>query len=605
MLRKMGVAAIAVAALGPLFATPSVAVEPATGPPEGAPPVDAVAPAVARAGTPGDGLTEVDVVLPLDAQEVRVELPDAVTALGDVDEPLPAGTVALPSEPQMLILEDLPAGTVVAVRSRNHGTWSGWTEMDADAEDAPDGPLDPMPGIGPVWIGHGADQVQVAVLEGDVDEVRVIGLHPTTSPVARGVRGLGTAVRAAVAQTAGSGSFIRPRSDWATSAMGWKCNGSPTEARDLRGMVVHHTATHTAPYAQADVPNIIRGFWRFHVETRGWCDVAYNFFVDRYGGIWEGRQGGITKAIVGGHTYGFNSETTSMAQIGNMQETVPTDAMTSATSRIVGWKLGYHGLDPQGNTTLTNRTGSTIRGVPNGGQVAVPVVSGHRDLGSTACPGQHTYARLPTIRAHARTHAHLVSIYEAFMGASPDAAAFRHWGGVATTRGLRVAATGLAYSPEYSGVLLDDLYQRVLGRNADAGGKQYWLNQLSSGTRIEEVGALFYGSSEYVTKAGSLENYVGLLYQNLLHRSPDRSGLDYWVGMLSSRSATPPEVAGGFYASLESRRDRVARLYERFLGRQPDAAGHAHWAGQLLRTDDIVLAVELSLSDEFFARATS
>lgn len=605
MLRKLGAVAIATAALGPLLAVPVSAVEPRTGG-DGVE-IDAVAPSVARAGESGDGLTEVEVTLPLTGGEVEVDLTHAqegVVAAGMRWPAAESGTVALPSGPEMVILEDVPAGTVIAVRSRNDGTWSRWTEMDADPMDAPDGPLDPTPGIGPIWVGHGADLLEIAVLEGELGDVRVVGLHSAETPGAKGVRALGAAF-ASLSQVTSGSTFIRPRSEWATSDMGWKCNGNPTETKDLRAMVVHHTATNTQPYAQADVPNIIRGFWRYHTGNRGWCDVAYAFFVDRFGGVWEGRQGGITKAIVGGHTYGFNSETTSLAQIGNMQETVPTDAMTSSTARLVGWKLGYHGLDPQANTRLTNRTGGTIKGVPNGGQVPVPVVNGHRDLGSTACPGRYTYERLPTIRSQARTGSHLVAIYEAFLGFAPSPAAYRHWSGVATTRGLRAAATGLAYSPEYSGVLLDDLYQRVLGRNADASGKQYWLDVLSSGTRIEDVGALFYGSSEYVAKAGTLEKYIGLLYENLLHRQADRSGLDYWVGMLRSGAASPPEVARGFYASLESRRDRVARLYDRFLGREPDAAGQAHWVDQLRRADDILLAVELSLSDEFYARSTS
>jgi len=601
MLRKLGVALV-VAALGPTFALPAAAV----GPAEDDRSVDATAPAVARAGRPGDGLTEIEVEVPLDRRAAEVVLPSG--PLGDDGSAMRTATVALPSEPQMLILEDLPAGTVVAVRSRNDGSWSSWVEMDADPMDAPDGATEPNPGIGPIWVGRGTDRVEVAVLVGDLSTMRVTGLHAASSPVTQGVRGSLSSITTALAQVAGGSSFVKPRSAWATSDMRWGggnsgCGSAPSEMRELRGLVVHHTATNTEPYAQGDVPNILRGFWRFHTGNRGWCDIAYNFLVDRFGGVWEGRQGGITKAIVGGHTYGFNSETTSVSQIGNMEVTVPTDAMTRATSRLIGWKLGYHGLDPQGRTTLTNRTGSTFRGVPNGGQVPVPVVAGHRDLGTTACPGQHTYSRMGTIRSQARTGAHLVAIYEAFLGVVPDAAAFTHWGDVAARQSLRTAATGLAYSPEYAGVLLDDLYRRVLDRPADDDGKEYWLGVLSSGTRIEDVGALFYGSEEYVRRAGSLEGYIGRLYDNLLGREPEQSGLDYWVGLLRSGAATPPEVARGFYASKESRLDRVARLYERFLGRQPEPAGQAHWADELLRRDDIVLAVELSLSDEFYARA--
>jgi len=595
MLRKLGVAALAAIALGPVLAAPATAVEPAVEPAiEEA--VEAEAPAVARAGQPGDGLTEVAVSLPLEGERAELEIADhgAVVA--------PSGVVALPSSPEMVILEDVPAEAHLAVRSRSADGWSPWIELVANPDDAPDGEADPAPGVGPIWIGRDADQLEVAAVDGDLDEVKVVGLHPSGSPVAAGIRAI-AGLRSRVAQVASGSSFIRPRSAWATSDMGWGCDGAPTEARELKAMVVHHTATNTEPYAAADVPDIIRGFWRYHVGTRGWCDLAYNFLVDRFGGVWEGRQGGITKAIVGGHTFGFNSETTSVSQIGDLQATVPTEAMTAATARLVGWKTGYHGIDPQGTTTLTNRTGSTFRGVPNGGQVPTRAVPGHRDLGTTACPGQHTYDRLPTIRTRARTGTHLVGIYEGFLGSLPDPAAYLPWQAVAERQGLRQAALGLAYSPEYSGVLLDDLYQRVLGRPADESGKQYWLSVLASGTRIEDVGALFYGSEEYVRAAGSLEAWVELLYDNLLHREPEQSGRDYWVGLLRDGAATPPEVARGFYASKESRLDRVGRLYERFLGRQPDPAGQAHWADQLLRTDDIVLAVELSLSDEFFARS--
>jgi len=592
MLRKLGAAVIAAAALGPMLALPAEAVEIGAGGSEG---VEAVAPAAETAGEAGDGLTEVAVTLPLtDVAEADVE-----------DEhgggQVPAGIVAMPSSPEMVILEDVPAGTVLALRSRNEGRWSPWTEVVANPDDAPDGRADERPSIGPVWVGRGSEELQVAVLEGALDEIRIVGLHAAEPPTAFGARAV-SAPGASVAQLSGS-TFIRPRSDWATDEMGWRCEGAPAETKDLRAMVVHHTASNTAPYSQADVPNLIRGFWRYHVGTNGWCDIAYNFLVDSFGGVWEGRQGGITKAIVGGHTRGFNSETTSVSQIGNFEQDVPTDAMTTATSRVVGWKLGLHGLDPQGRTTLTNRSGGTIKGIPDGGQVPVSVVPGHRDLGTTVCPGRNTYATLPAIRSQARTGAHLSSIYEAFLGVAPDAPAFRRWMDVAASRGLRTAAMQLAYSDEYAGVLLDDLYQRVLGRPADDEGKRYWLGVLASGTRIEDVGALFYGSEEYVEAAGTLEDYVGLLYDNLLHREPDPSGSRYWVGMLRSGAATPPQVARGFYASKESRLDRVARLYERFLGRQPDAAGQAHWADQLLRTDDIVLAVELSLSDEFYARS--
>ena len=58
--------------------------------------------------------------------------------------------------------------------------------------------------------------------------------------------------------------------------------------------VIHHTAT-TNSYSAASVPDILLGICYYHRNTRGWWDIAYNFVVDQYGGVWEARAGGITK----------------------------------------------------------------------------------------------------------------------------------------------------------------------------------------------------------------------------------------------------------------------------------------------------------------------
>lgn len=606
MFRTLGIAALAGALTAPLIAAPVSALEPA---PEvaaedavDAASVDAVAPASSSTDRNGDRLTENAVVLPLedDGRHIDVE-PAGSEEHGHAGVAQRSGTAALPSTPEMLILEDVVAGTHLAVRSRSGAAWSDWTELEASPDDAPDGPVTTHPGVGPVWLGAGATHVEVALLEGDVTEVRLVGLHVIDEGLStfQGIRA--SSVTAAHTDA----GFIRPRSEWATSDMGWKCSSGPKVMPELRAMVVHHTAGNTAPYAEADVPNILRGIWRYHVETNKWCDVAYAFFVDRFGGVWEGRQGGTTRAIEGGHTYGFNSDTTSVAQIGHFDQQATPPLMTAATRRLVGWKLGVHGLDPAGTTTVTNNSGSTFRGTPNRAEHPTPVVSGHKDLRDTACPGANTYDTLPYLRAQSRTGAHVVALHETFMRSLPTPEQYRRWLSVADTEGLPVAANDMARSEAYSGVIIDDLYQRVLGRSADQEGKDYWLGVLASGVRIETVGISFYGSREYFDRKGGADPFVRSLYDNLLHREPDQKGLDYWVGLLEGRRATPADVASGFYLSIESRFDRAGRVFESILGRRPSTAVQQDWAERLLRTDDVLMAVELSLSDEFYERATT
>src|SRR3546814_6296016 len=82
------------------------------------------------------------------------------------------------------------------------------------------------------------------------------------------------------------------------------------------------------------------------------------------------------------------------------------------------------------------------------------------------------------------------------------------------------------YPTLFRSVIIDDLYQRVLGRAADPEGKAYWLRVLASGVRTETVGISFYGSREYFDRMGGAEPFVRALYDNLLHRQADAGGLD-------------------------------------------------------------------------------
>ncbi len=83
--------------------------------------------------------------------------------------------------------------------------------------------------------------------------------------------------------------------------------------------ILHHTAT-TNNYAPQDVPAIIRSIYAFHVEAEDWCDVGYNFLVDRFGRIWEGRYGGIDKPVLGAHAGGFNTNTFGVGMIGTFDQ---------------------------------------------------------------------------------------------------------------------------------------------------------------------------------------------------------------------------------------------------------------------------------------------
>ena len=148
---------------------------------------------------------------------------------------------------------------------------------------------------------------------------------------------------------------------------------------------VHHTVN-ANNYTAAQVPAIIRGIYAYHTQSRGWSDVGYNFLVDRFGRIWEGRYGGVDRPVVGAHTLGYNDDAFAMSAIGNYETARPSAAMIDAYGRLFAWKLSLHGV----------RAGSMKQWVT---KRYLPAINGHRDVGQTACPGKYLYAQIPKIRS--------------------------------------------------------------------------------------------------------------------------------------------------------------------------------------------------------------
>ncbi|MDR1188608.1 MAG: FG-GAP-like repeat-containing protein [Bifidobacteriaceae bacterium] len=179
---------------------------------------------------------------------------------------------------------------------------------------------------------------------------------------------------------------INLRSSWNAAAP----KAQPEVAPKVVGSIIHHQEG-TNTYTQAQVPGIIRSIQSWHMGNNGWDDIGYNFLVDKYGGIWEGRQGGVDKNVVGAHAFEFNTGSTGVCFLGSMESAEPSAAALDAAGRLVAWRLGLAGL-----TTLK---GNTVYPKDSKKQ-SKPIVAGHRDVNATTCPGRYLYAKLDTIRGY-------------------------------------------------------------------------------------------------------------------------------------------------------------------------------------------------------------
>jgi hypothetical protein len=291
----------------------------------------------------------------------------------------------------------------VRVRQAGEG-WGRWTHVPAHPDGGPDPGTSEKSAEGvsaPVWAGE-ADYVQYR-LSRPVPKLRLEFVNASgtataadraRSSVLGALTGAGQAVTGLLSAEADPQPTINSRSSWGAS----EC--PPRQAAShgsVKASFVHHTAPEANTYTASQVPAMILSICRYHRNTNGWDDIGYNFLVDKYGRLWEGRAGGIDKAVIGAHTRGYNSESTSVANLGTNTSVQATSASLDAMAKLIRWKLPHHGQPTEGTVALTSAGGSGNR-YPAGTRVNFNRISGHRDGNSTECPGNALYAQLPDLR---------------------------------------------------------------------------------------------------------------------------------------------------------------------------------------------------------------
>ncbi|GAA1131906.1 FG-GAP-like repeat-containing protein [Nocardioides aquiterrae] len=313
----------------------------------------------------------------------------------------------------------VPEGDIaLQVRTRTGDTWSDWMDLAYDAEHGPDPGTEEArharPGTDALLVGD-VDQVQVQVQTSEKAlpaDLRLAVVDPGTAahsamekPALDTTSMDGTPGDAVPNATTsldtdpGEGTGGSDRIDLSAavftpkpqifSRAQWGADESMRDKSSLHYFEVHagfvHHTVNANDYTRAEVPAILRSIYAYHTQSRGWSDIGYNFLVDRFGRIWEGRYGGIDRPVVGAHTLNYNDYSFAMSAIGNYDIKQPSQAMVEAYGALFAWKLSLHGVDAS----------STKQWV---GSRYFEAINGHRDAASTACPGRYLYAKIPKIR---------------------------------------------------------------------------------------------------------------------------------------------------------------------------------------------------------------
>lgn len=290
-------------------------------------------------------------------------------------------------------MESPPEEPVLVRVVDSEGTWGEWNALEIDLDKGPDAASAEAAASNssgrvvsePLWV-EDATGYEVSIGGSDSEQVDVAVVREETRRViTESVPFAEAALRAPFP--------IQPRSAWGARA---PKNNPSVASGGLKLAVVHHTAG-SNNYSASQVPGIIRSMQAYHMDANRWSDLGYNFIVDKFGGVWEGRAGGTSSAVVGAHAQGFNTGSVGVSVIGEYTGVNASQQALEGVSKVVGYRLQEYGVNPQHRVNFVSGGSNKF---PTGRVVNLPTVIGHRDVGQTECPGR-IYNNLGSIRKRA------------------------------------------------------------------------------------------------------------------------------------------------------------------------------------------------------------
>ncbi|MFD6455426.1 N-acetylmuramoyl-L-alanine amidase [Nocardia sp. NPDC060220] len=346
------------------------------------------------------------------------------------------------------------ANTTTKLRARQlDGNWGPWYNADpVDTRATDQTPADAPTGTEPIYVGE-TTAVQMLVTRKptagpDHDPAHLTEAALKAVLINPGRAAIDAALNDVAAALPGGGPKVITRAQWGADES-IRCE-EPTYDDGVGGITVHHTAGRN-DYSRSESAGIVRAIYAYHAETLGWCDVGYNALVDQYGQIFEGRYGGLDRAVQGAHAGGFNENTAGVALMGNYENEEPSNEAINAIGKFIGWRAKLAGIDPKGTTTMYSE-GTEFTPYAQDEAVDLPVVFAHRDVGNTDCPGDAAYALMDRIRGIAAGNsgtytspptvnrppsqqarapqgnmAELGAMVDKFLGLSVDNAIAKHW----------------------------------------------------------------------------------------------------------------------------------------------------------------------------------
>ena len=332
---------------------------------------------------------------------------------------------SLPTDLKLALVPSQPQGEQALSAADLKTTEAGPTPVIEDAA---------VPQTAPGWPGASkgsTEPVTQPAAAGATPLVRPATFTTTALPPVRPAALPATVPAALPAATTANGLPVpvTTRAEWGANAsyMTWD-----PEYASAGHVVVHHTAG-TNNYSAEQSASIVRGIYYYHAVTLDWGDIGYNFLIDKFGTVFEGRSGSLAapggRMSVGAHARGVNTGTMGLSMMGDYSSVSPSEAQLSSVGKMAGWFLRRAGISDANGwaglhvwTTERYQAGSTV---------SMPRILAHRDVGYTSCPGDVGYSKLGIIRSIAQAQIDGSGTWKAESGSwyyiRPDGARATGW----------------------------------------------------------------------------------------------------------------------------------------------------------------------------------
>ncbi len=378
-----------------------------------------------------------------------------------------------------------------------------------------------------------------------------------------------------------------------------------------------------APVATGNRP--LTGY-EVRLEQNGAVLATQNVGGATTGARFDGRSPGTYRVVVSAkNDQGTGPDAGVDVNVGSTTPSAP--ANVSATAAFQTVTVTWDPPLTVGNTALsgyrvnigaiTQTVGAGTRSVvfssvPEGSYVAQVWAI---NSGGEGIPGESESFITETVYAPFSTAADLISRqYLDFLGRPADAQGLAYWEsvlGANRSQGPVVIQNFMRskeFAPRRS---IARLYLAFFDRAPDRNGFDYWTGTLAQGASLGDVAAVFAGSPEFKATYGELNDaeFIALVYNNVLLRSPDLTGFRFWIGRLQDPSISRGDLMVAFSESPEFVRNSnpavdVIMTYRGMLDRAPDPSGFSYWVGQVGGKPDAlkVLIANFMVSQEYYNR---